>query len=110
MQRDALGADAFLGVNAPKQPEVEMNEVASDCWLLVDEIAEYLGIKRDTAYKWIERKKLPAHKSAACGNLGEMKLTSGFAAVPQLIPTNHSSQDNLCFARLDQFGTSNGKA
>jgi excisionase family DNA binding protein len=51
-----------LGVNAPKQPEVEMNEVASDRWLSVDEIAEYLGIKRDTVYKWIERKKMPAHK------------------------------------------------
>jgi excisionase family DNA binding protein len=24
-----------------------------DRWLSVDEIAEYLGIKRDTTYKWI---------------------------------------------------------
>lgn len=39
-----------------------MNEVASDRWLSVDEIAEYLGIKRDTVYKWIERKNMPAHK------------------------------------------------
>jgi len=39
-----------------------MNEVTSDRWLSVDEIAEYLGIKRDTVYKWIERKKMPAHK------------------------------------------------
>ena len=31
-------------------------------WLSVDEIANYLGVKRDTVYKWIERKKLPAHK------------------------------------------------
>jgi excisionase family DNA binding protein len=33
-----------------------------DRWLSVDEIAVYLGIKRDTVYKWIERKKLPAIK------------------------------------------------
>lgn len=39
-----------------------MKEVASDRWLSVDEIAEYLGIKRDTVYKWIDRKKMPAHK------------------------------------------------
>jgi excisionase family DNA binding protein len=39
-----------------------MNEVTSDRWLSVDEIAEYLGIKRDTVYKWIERKHMPAHK------------------------------------------------
>ena len=33
-----------------------------DRWLSVDEIAAYLGIKRDTVYKWIARKNLPAHK------------------------------------------------
>ena len=31
-------------------------------WLSVEEIAAYLGIKRDTVYKWIERKNMPAHK------------------------------------------------
>ena len=31
-------------------------------WLSVDEIAAYLGIKRDTVYKWIEQKNMPAHK------------------------------------------------
>lgn len=39
-----------------------MNEPISDRWLSVDEIAEYLGIKKDTVYKWIKRKKMPAHK------------------------------------------------
>lgn len=33
-----------------------------DRWLSVDEIGEYLGIKRDTVYKWIAEKGLPAHK------------------------------------------------
>jgi excisionase family DNA binding protein len=33
-----------------------------DRWLSVDEIAEYLGIKRDTTYKWISEKHMPAHK------------------------------------------------
>ncbi len=31
-------------------------------WLSVDEIAEHLGVKRDTVYKWITRKKMPGHK------------------------------------------------
>ena len=31
-------------------------------WLSVAEIAKYLGVKRDTVYKWIERKGMPAHK------------------------------------------------
>jgi len=34
-----------------------------DRWLSVDEIAVYLGIKRDTVYKWIERRDMPAHKA-----------------------------------------------
>ena len=39
-----------------------MSKITDDRWLAVDEIAEYLGIKRDTVYKWIERKSMPAHK------------------------------------------------
>ena len=31
-------------------------------WLSVDEIADHLGIKRDTVYKWIIRRDMPAHK------------------------------------------------
>ena len=33
-----------------------------DRWLSVDEIAAYLGIKRDTVYRWVDRKQMPAHK------------------------------------------------
>lgn len=33
-----------------------------DRWLSVDEIGEYLGIKRDTVYKWIADKEMPAHR------------------------------------------------
>lgn len=33
-----------------------------DRWLSVDEIADHLGIKRDTVYKWISERKMPGHK------------------------------------------------
>lgn len=33
-----------------------------DRWLSVDEIGDYLGVKRDTVYKWISDKGMPAHK------------------------------------------------
>ncbi len=33
-----------------------------DRWLSVDEIGIYLGVKRDTIYKWISEKSMPAHK------------------------------------------------
>ena len=31
-------------------------------WLSVQEIAAHLGVNPDTIYKWITRKKMPAHK------------------------------------------------
>lgn len=33
-----------------------------DRWLSVDEIGAYLGVKRDTVYKWISERGMPAHK------------------------------------------------
>ena len=31
-------------------------------WLSVDEIAEYLGVSKDTVYAWINEKEMPAHR------------------------------------------------
>ena len=39
-----------------------MSDTSADRWLSVEEIAAHLGVKRDTVYKWIERKAMPAHK------------------------------------------------
>ena len=33
-----------------------------DRWLSVEEIATYLGIKRDTVYRWITEKQMPAQR------------------------------------------------
>lgn len=33
-----------------------------DRWLSVDEIGTYLGVKRDTVYKWISERSMPGHK------------------------------------------------
>lgn len=33
-----------------------------DRWLSVDEIGEYLGVKRDTVYKWINERNMPTHR------------------------------------------------
>jgi len=45
--------------------------MTNDRWFSVDEIADYLGVKRDTLYKWIERKKMPAQK---VGRLWKFKI------------------------------------
>lgn len=36
--------------------------IDQDRWLSVEEIAIHLGIKRDTVYKWLAKKHMPAHK------------------------------------------------
>ena len=44
----------------------------NDRYLSVAEICTYLGIKRDTVYKWISKKKLPAHR---IGKLWKFKVS-----------------------------------
>ncbi|PIP89017.1 MAG: excisionase [Bdellovibrionales bacterium CG12_big_fil_rev_8_21_14_0_65_38_15] len=34
----------------------------TDRWLSVQEIAQYLGISKETVYRWVDSKKIPAHK------------------------------------------------
>ena len=31
-------------------------------WYSLKEICEYLGVSRDTVFKWIDNKNMPAHK------------------------------------------------
>ena len=33
-----------------------------DRWLSISEICQYLGISNDTAYKWIDKHEMPAHR------------------------------------------------
>jgi excisionase family DNA binding protein len=41
-------------------------------WASVDEVAKHLGVAKDSIYRWIERRGLPAHK---IGRLWKFKLT-----------------------------------
>ena len=41
-------------------------------WYSVNEVATHLGVAIDTIYRWIERKKLPAHR---VGRLWKFKLS-----------------------------------
>lgn len=34
----------------------------SDRWLSVEEIAEHLGVSKDTVYAWIANRGMPAHR------------------------------------------------
>ncbi|WP_255407784.1 MULTISPECIES: helix-turn-helix domain-containing protein [unclassified Achromobacter] len=37
-------------------------DAMSDRWLSVEEIAEYLGVSKDTVYAWISKRNMPAHR------------------------------------------------
>jgi excisionase family DNA binding protein len=58
-----------------------------DRWLSVDEIADHLGIKRDTVYKWISERQMPGHKIGRLWKFNKMEVdewvTSGGANVSQ---------------------------
>jgi excisionase family DNA binding protein len=36
--------------------------MVQDRWRSVDEIAEYLGISKDTVYTWVNQQGMPGHK------------------------------------------------
>jgi excisionase family DNA binding protein len=48
------------------------NESPETRWCSVNEVASHLGVAIDTIYRWIERKKLPAHR---VGRLWKFKLS-----------------------------------
>lgn len=31
-------------------------------WLSIEEIAAHLGLSKETIYRWLEKKKIPAHR------------------------------------------------
>ena len=41
-------------------------------WTSVDEIARHLGVAKDSIYRWIERRSLPAHR---IGRLWKFKIS-----------------------------------
>ena len=41
-------------------------------WMSVIEIAEHLGVSKETVYRWLEKEKIPAHR---VGKLWKFKAT-----------------------------------
>lgn len=44
----------------------------AESWVDVDAVAKHLGVARDSVYRWIEAKGLPAHR---VGRLWKLKLS-----------------------------------
>lgn len=39
-----------------------MNNNETEKWLSVEQIASHLGVSKETIYRWLEKKKIPAHR------------------------------------------------
>ena len=55
----------------------------SDRWLSVEEIAEYLGVSKDTVYAWISKRNILLTESVDFGSSSLRKSMSGCALVEQ---------------------------
>jgi len=58
----------------------------SDRWLSVQEIADHLGVSKDTVYAWISKKSMPAHR---VGRLWKFQKTE----VDQWVKAGGASDD-----------------
>jgi excisionase family DNA binding protein len=46
--------------------------MTTEPWASVEDVAKHLGVAKDSVYRWIETRSLPAHK---IGRLWKFKLT-----------------------------------
>lgn len=50
----------------------KMEDIITEKWSSLEEIAEHLGVSKDTVYRWIADKQMPAHK---VGKLWKFKIS-----------------------------------
>jgi excisionase family DNA binding protein len=46
--------------------------MTAEPWASVDDVAKHLGVAKDSVYRWIDSRKLPAHR---IGRLWKFKLS-----------------------------------
>lgn len=62
----------------------------SDRWLSVEEIGAHLGVSKETIYRWLEKKKIPAHR---VGRLWKFKTREVDQWVMDGGATSHSTEE-----------------
>jgi excisionase family DNA binding protein len=62
-----------------------------DRWLSVDEIANYLGVAKDTIYTWVTHRGMPGHK---VGRFWKFKKDDVDAWVRAGVAASSSDDDN----------------
>ena len=49
-----------------------MDYTTTEKWSSLEEITEHLGVSKDTIYRWIAKKQMPAHRA---GKLWKFKIS-----------------------------------
>ena len=91
-----------------------MSQQAIEPWFSVEEIAKHLGLSKETIYRWLERKIIPAHRM---GKLWRFKpsevdhwIKDGGAGEDtnqkKSKPSNHSSEKSAHKRSDDKNGSS----
>jgi excisionase family DNA binding protein len=62
--------------------------MTTEPWVSVDELAKHLGVTKDSVYRWIERRGLPARK---IGKLWKFKISE----VDQWVRTGARERSDL---------------
>lgn len=53
-------------------PKITYGNEMTEPWTSVDDIARHLGVAKDSIYRWIDRRRLPAHR---IGRLWKFKIS-----------------------------------
>lgn len=68
----------------------------TESWVSLDDVAKHLDVAKDSVYRWIETKRLPAHK---VGRLWKFKLSEvdkwvrGGGAAEKLNEADHKLEE-----------------
>ena len=52
-------------------------DISIELWVTAEDVAQHLGVAKDTVYRWRERKGLPAHRVGRRGSFSCPKWMSG---------------------------------
>lgn len=84
--------------------------IINDRWLSVDEICKYLGIGKDTVYKWIDKHGMPAHRMGRLWKFKKEQVDAWVGAGGAATGTTEDQEETMSVKKnLKQSGGGNGK-
>src|SRR3954463_2862352 len=63
----------------PEAQQLRQREQMTEPWTSVEGVARHLGVAKDSIYRWIDRRGLPAHRIGRLWNSRSPRSTTGSA-------------------------------